>query len=66
MTAICNNSVRDSVAEEEWKTRIDLAAFYRLVALHGMTVSFSATFRRVYRERRINFCSTPTLSLIHI
>ena len=37
MTAICNNSVRDSVAEEEWKTRIDLAAFYRLVALHGMT-----------------------------
>jgi len=29
------NSVRDQVSEEEWKTRVDLAAAYRLVALFG-------------------------------
>lgn len=30
-------SVRDRVDDAEWQTRVDLAAFYRLVALHGMT-----------------------------
>ena len=29
------SSVRDQVAEAEWQTRVDLAAAYRLVALHG-------------------------------
>src|ERR1700744_6081561 len=28
-------SVRDKVSEEEWQVRIDLAATYRLVAMHG-------------------------------
>lgn len=28
-------SVRDQVSDEEWQTRVDLAACYRLVALHG-------------------------------
>lgn len=28
-------SVRDQVADEEWQTRVDLAACYRLVAMHG-------------------------------
>lgn len=28
-------SVRDSVSEAEWKARVDLAALYRLTALHG-------------------------------
>ena len=28
-------SVRDKVSAEEWQTRVDLAAAYRLVALHG-------------------------------
>ena len=28
-------SVRDQVSEAEWKARVDLAAAYRLVALHG-------------------------------
>lgn len=30
-------ALRDEVGEREWETRVDLAAFYRLVALHGMT-----------------------------
>ena len=30
-------SVRDQVSPEEWQTRVDLAACYRLMALHGMT-----------------------------
>ncbi len=30
-------SVRDRVSEDEWHARVELAAFYRLVALHGMT-----------------------------
>ncbi len=33
MTA--ENSVRDQVSEEEWQLRTDLAACYRLIALHG-------------------------------
>lgn len=28
-------SVRDQVSEEEWQTRVDLAACYRLIAMHG-------------------------------
>ena len=28
-------SVRDRVTEEEWQTRVDLAACYRLIAMHG-------------------------------
>src|SRR5262245_9379550 len=28
-------SVRDRVSAEEWQARVDLAAVYRLVALHG-------------------------------
>jgi ribulose-5-phosphate 4-epimerase/fuculose-1-phosphate aldolase len=30
-----SNSVRQRVSEEEWRARVDLAACYRLVALHG-------------------------------
>src|SRR5687768_14164385 len=30
-----SSNVRDQVSEEEWKLRVDLAAAYRLVALHG-------------------------------
>ncbi|MFZ0848532.1 MAG: class II aldolase, partial [Hyphomicrobiaceae bacterium] len=30
-------SLREIVSAEEWQTRIDLAACYRLVALYGMT-----------------------------
>ncbi len=30
-------SVRDQVSEEEWQTRVDLAACYRLAAMHGWT-----------------------------
>ena len=37
IAAARNFSVRDQVTEEEWQTRVDLAAFYRLVAHHGMT-----------------------------
>ena len=29
------NSVRDQVSDEEWQVRVDLAACYRLVAMHG-------------------------------
>jgi ribulose-5-phosphate 4-epimerase/fuculose-1-phosphate aldolase len=29
--------VRDRVSDEEWRVRVDLAAFYRLVAKHNMT-----------------------------
>ncbi|MFK8015897.1 MAG: class II aldolase/adducin family protein, partial [Gammaproteobacteria bacterium] len=28
-------SVKERVSEQEWATRVDLAACYRLVALHG-------------------------------
>ena len=28
-------SIRDQVTAEEWQARVDLAAAYRLVALHG-------------------------------
>ena len=30
-------SVRDQVSAEEWQTRVNLAAAYRLVALYGYT-----------------------------
>jgi hypothetical protein len=30
-------SVRDEVSAEEWQTRLDLAACYRLVDKYGMT-----------------------------
>src|SRR6202022_2589570 len=30
-------SVREQVSAEEWQTRVDLAACYRLTALYGMT-----------------------------
>ena len=30
-------SLREQVSAEEWQTRVDLAACYRLVALYGMT-----------------------------
>ncbi|MGZ8848035.1 MAG: class II aldolase/adducin family protein, partial [Pyrinomonadaceae bacterium] len=29
------SSIRDQVSEQEWQTRVDLAAAYRLVALYG-------------------------------
>src|SRR5713101_5355228 len=29
------STIRDQVSEPEWKTRVDLAAAYRLVALYG-------------------------------
>ena len=29
------NAFKDSVSTEEWQTRVDLAALYRLVALYG-------------------------------
>ena len=29
------SSIRDQVSQKEWQTRVDLAAAYRLVALHG-------------------------------
>jgi len=34
-TAAASKSVRAIVTEEEWQTRVDLAACYRLIALHG-------------------------------
>lgn len=38
VTALRNSApVRDRVSPEEWQTRLDLAALYRLVAKHGMT-----------------------------
>ena len=30
-------SVREQVSPEEWQTRVDLAACYRLTAIYGMT-----------------------------
>ncbi len=34
-TASDTQSLRDQVSDEEWQTRVDLAACYRLIALHG-------------------------------
>ena len=36
ITRARNISVRDQVTTDEWQTRVDLAAFYRQVAHHGM------------------------------
>ena len=35
MNAPLANNIRSQVSAEEWQTRVDLAAAYRLVALHG-------------------------------
>lgn len=35
MTATATSKTRDQVSEAEWQARVDLAAAYRLVALHG-------------------------------
>ena len=35
MNAVTELSVKDEVSAEEWQTRVDLAACYRLVAMHG-------------------------------
>ena len=34
-TASDTQSLRDQVSDEEWQTRVDLAACYRLIALYG-------------------------------
>jgi len=34
-TALDGQSVRNQVSAEEWQTRVDLAACYRLIAMHG-------------------------------
>ena len=34
-TAMDSQSVRNQVGDEEWQTRVDLAACYRLIAMHG-------------------------------
>ncbi len=34
-SAVSAASLKDAIAEAEWKARVDLAALYRLVALHG-------------------------------
>ena len=51
-------SVREQVSEEEWQTRVDLAAFYRLYALFGWTdLVFTHISARVpdnHREFLIN------------
>ena len=28
-------NIKENISDEEWNTRVDLAALYRLVALHG-------------------------------
>lgn len=35
MNAVIEQSVKERVSAEEWQTRVDLAACYRLVAMHG-------------------------------
>lgn len=35
MTTAANNDVRDQVTDEEWQLRVDLAACYRIIAMHG-------------------------------
>jgi ribulose-5-phosphate 4-epimerase/fuculose-1-phosphate aldolase len=37
VTPFASSSVRDLVSAEEWQTRVDLAACYRLTALYGWT-----------------------------
>ena len=37
VTPFASSSVRDLVSAEEWQTRVDLAACYRLAALYGWT-----------------------------
>ena len=37
MCSLRTKSLREQVSAEEWETRVDLAACYRLVALYGMT-----------------------------
>jgi ribulose-5-phosphate 4-epimerase/fuculose-1-phosphate aldolase len=34
---VSNPSVREKVSQEEWQTRVELAALYRIVAKYGMT-----------------------------
>ena len=36
-------SVREQVSAEEWKTRVDLAACYRLTAMYGYTEMIANT-----------------------
>lgn len=35
MSAVIDTQIQEQVSAEEWQTRVDLAACYRLVALHG-------------------------------
>ena len=35
MTVMAEQDLRTEVSDEEWAQRVDLAALYRLVALHG-------------------------------
>ena len=54
------NEIRESVSPEEWQTRVDLAALYRLVALYGWDdLVFTHISARVPGEDN-------NLSLIHI
>ena len=44
-------SLREQVSAEEWQTRVDLAACYRLVALYGMT---DLVYNHITAEKRID------------
>ena len=44
-------SVREQVSKEEWDTRVNLAACYRLMADFGMVEMVAITSPRACRER---------------
>ncbi len=48
-----NPSIKSRVSEAEWQTRVELAALYRLVALHGWDDMIFTISRRGFRGRNI-------------
>jgi ribulose-5-phosphate 4-epimerase/fuculose-1-phosphate aldolase len=45
-------SIKENVSEQEWRARVELAALYRLVALHGWDdLIFTHISMRAWRGR---------------
>ena len=58
---IAGHTLRNRVSDEEWQTRVDLAAAYRLAHFHGWTTTliYNHISARIPDPSTI-FCSTPS------
>ena len=56
MNTVTSGGIREQVNDEEWQVRVDLAACYRIIAMHGWDdLIFYPTFPQPCRVRTNTF-----------